>query len=108
MGLTIDRKSAEETFRKALQLAPRDSDAMHNFGWFLCQDGDTARAMQLFNNAIKNPLYQTPEKSWVNSGLCAMRLRDYKSAADYLHKAHRPGRAAPTAAAASARPAAWS
>ncbi|NMT19285.1 type IV pilus biogenesis/stability protein PilW, partial [Vibrio parahaemolyticus] len=50
-----------------------DPDINNNFGWFLCQDGDTARAMQLFNNAIKNPLYASPTRPYTNAGLCAMR-----------------------------------
>ena len=28
---------AEESFKRALQLNPRDADAMHNYGWYLCQ-----------------------------------------------------------------------
>jgi type IV pilus assembly protein PilF len=28
---------AEESFRRALQMDPRDADVMHNYGWFLCQ-----------------------------------------------------------------------
>lgn len=88
-----ENEAAEESFRKALDLAPNDPEINNNYGWFLCQTGKEKDSFAYFMQAIKNPLYQTPEKSWVNSGLCAMRLRDYKSAADYLHKAHRPGRA---------------
>jgi type IV pilus assembly protein PilF len=33
---------AEESFRRALQLAPRDADVMNNYAWFLCQAGRLA------------------------------------------------------------------
>ena len=31
------RSWPKTSFRRALQLNPRDGDAMHNYGWFLCQ-----------------------------------------------------------------------
>jgi len=75
-----ERQQARENFEKALRLAPSDPDINNNFGWFLCQDGDTARAMQLFNNAIKNPLYASPTRPYTNAGLCAMRSGDLQTA----------------------------
>ena len=32
-----DQALAEESFRRALQINPRDADTMQNFGWYLCQ-----------------------------------------------------------------------
>jgi type IV pilus assembly protein PilF len=32
-----DFRFAEESFRKALAISPRDSNVMHNLGWLLCQ-----------------------------------------------------------------------
>ena len=85
--------AAEDDFRKALELGPNDPEINNNYGWFLCQTGKEKESFAYFMLAIKNPLYQTPEKSWVNAGLCAMRLRDYKQAEDYFHRAYRPGKA---------------
>ena len=34
-----DLRQAEESFRRAVALNPRDSNAQHNYGWLLCQTG---------------------------------------------------------------------
>ena len=49
---------AEDSFRRALQLAPRDADAMHNFGWFLCQSSRFAESDALFRQALAQPQYR--------------------------------------------------
>ena len=33
-----DARLAEESFRKAMSLDPRDANVLHNYGWFLCQN----------------------------------------------------------------------
>ncbi|WP_026224559.1 type IV pilus biogenesis/stability protein PilW [Methyloversatilis thermotolerans] len=75
-----ERPLAQENFEKALRLAPNDPDINNNFGWFLCQGGDTARAMALFNAAIRNPLYNFPTRPYTNAGMCAMRAGDLATA----------------------------
>ena len=32
-----DHVLAEESFKRALQINPRDADTMHNYGYYLCQ-----------------------------------------------------------------------
>ena len=49
---------AEDSFRHALQLAPRDADTMHNYGWFLCQQRRYADAETQFNAALAVPNYR--------------------------------------------------
>lgn len=71
---------ARENFEKALRFAPSDPDINNNFGWFLCQNGEVARAMELFNVAIKNPLYNFPTRPYTNAGLCSMQAGDLASA----------------------------
>jgi hypothetical protein len=39
---------AEESFRRALQLDPRDADTMQNYGWYLCQQQRYAEADAMF------------------------------------------------------------
>jgi tetratricopeptide (TPR) repeat protein len=34
-----DMAMAEDSFRRALALNPRDADAAHNYGWLMCQQG---------------------------------------------------------------------
>ena len=61
---------AEQSFERALRINPLDSDANNNFGWFLCQRKRFDAAMKHFEIALKNPLYQTPEKAHANAGIC--------------------------------------
>ena len=49
---------AEESFQRALQLNPRDADAMHNYGWFLCQQQRYDEAEAQFDAAIAQPQYR--------------------------------------------------
>ena len=88
----LENDAAEESFQKALRLAPGDPEINNNFGWFLCQTGRERQSLGYFLEAIKNPLYQSPEKSYTNAGICAMQLREYRTAEDYLQKALRYGR----------------
>ena len=46
---------AEDSFRRALTLNPRDADAAHNYGWLLCQQARYRESSQLFAQAIANP-----------------------------------------------------
>lgn len=62
---------AVSSFEQALRLAPNDSDILNNYGWFVCQRGDPQRAMTYFQQALKNPLYTTPQRAYLNAGTCA-------------------------------------
>ena len=53
-----DDALAEESFRRALQLNPRDADTMHNYGWYLCQQKRFAEADALFDQALAVPQYR--------------------------------------------------
>lgn len=61
---------AEKSFERALQLNPHDSNANNNYGWFLCQRKRYDAAMKYFDAALKNPLYETPDKAHTNAGIC--------------------------------------
>jgi type IV pilus assembly protein PilF len=69
-----ENEKATASFEQALSLAPADSEVLNNFGWFVCQRGDPGKAMGLFQAALKNPLYTTPERAYLNAGLCARKL----------------------------------
>jgi len=86
MALREDAR-AEADFRYSLQLDPRNSETHNNYGWFMCQRGREREAVGHFNEALKNPLYETPEKSNVNAGVCAKRLGESKEANDYFQRA---------------------
>lgn len=64
---------AEESFKRALMLSPRDANVMHNYGWLLCQQGRYPQSQQVLAQAIAVPLYAGRAKSWMAQGLCQVR-----------------------------------
>jgi type IV pilus assembly protein PilF len=73
-----DASLAEESFRRALSLKPRDPDTQHNLGWLQCQRGRFSDAEQQFSQALANPAYSGRAKTWMAQGLC--QIRDRKTA----------------------------
>ena len=53
-----DSGKADESFHRALQLAPHDGDTMHNYGWFLCQQRRFDEAQAQFQQALAQPQYR--------------------------------------------------
>ncbi len=68
-----DMKQAEESFRRAVSLNSKDSNAHHNYGWLLCQQGRYDEANQAFAGAMTNPLYADRAKTLMAQGLCQAR-----------------------------------
>lgn len=83
---------AEKELRRALELAPKDPAVMNNYGWFLCQTDKPRQAITYFLDAIKHPLYPTPELAYYNAGLCAIKAGDLEGAEGYLLSALRLSR----------------
>ena len=86
MDLSENTK-AEEAFRRALSLAPNDSDTLNNYGWFLCQTQRERQGIPQMLQALKNPLYSTPAKPYVNAGMCSQKIGDDVAAEEYYRKA---------------------
>jgi type IV pilus assembly protein PilF len=63
-------KLAEESFRRALQLEPRDADSMQNFGYFLCQRKRYGEANTLFDEALATPRYANSARTFLTKGVC--------------------------------------
>src|SRR5664279_5825417 len=82
-----DDRKAEQSFQHALELAPNDSDVLHNWGWYLCQHKREREALAQFEIAVRNPLYRTPEVALVNAGRCAITLGDMRVAESYFRRA---------------------
>jgi type IV pilus assembly protein PilF len=78
---------AEEDFRHGLKLDITDSVTHNNFGWFLCQRGREAEAIPQFLEAVKNPLYNTPEAAYVNAGVCSNNIGKFADAEEYFQRA---------------------
>ncbi|MDR2364939.1 MAG: type IV pilus biogenesis/stability protein PilW [Zoogloeaceae bacterium] len=80
---------ADADFKKALSFAPNDPDINNNYGWFLCQRDRMQESFPHFMIAIKNPLYVTPERAYINAGSCAVKANDLEGARAYLLQALR-------------------
>ena len=80
---------AAESFQRALSLAPNDGDINHNYGLFLCQTKREPDSIKYFMQAIKNPLYSTPARSYSAAGVCTMRTGKPKEAEQYFERALR-------------------
>ena len=68
-----DPRLAEDSFRRALVLNPRDADVHHNYGWMLCQQGRFAESQKAMSQALAIPQYGGRAKSWMAQGLCQMK-----------------------------------
>ncbi len=82
-----ENAKAVQSFERALQLAPNDSDIHHNWGWYLCQHKREREALGQFDIAVSNPLYRTPEIALVNAGRCAITLGEMRVAEGYFRRA---------------------
>jgi len=82
-----DDEEAESDFKRSLRLDSGYSDARNNYGWFLCQRGREGEAVKQFMQAAKDPLYTTPEKAYLNAGLCSRKAGRLQDATMYLQRA---------------------
>jgi len=78
---------AEESFQRAIRINSGDSDALHNYGNFLCQRKREREGIPYFMQAVRNPLYANPERSYVNAGVCARRAGDAAGATEFFQLA---------------------
>lgn len=78
---------AGENFKRSLSLDSNSSEAHNNYGWFLCQRNREDEAIGHFMSALKNPLYATPEKAYLNAGECSLKKGDDKGAEEFFLRA---------------------
>ncbi len=84
-----ENDAAQRNFERALALSPNDPDINNNYGWFLCHTGREEASIAYFLAALKNPLYKTPARSYVNAGLCSLKKNDGRDAIDFFERALR-------------------
>jgi type IV pilus assembly protein PilF len=80
---------AQQNFERALRIAPNDPEINHNYGWYLCQTSREPESIKYFMQAIANPLYPTPWRSYSVAGLCNLRVKNVKEAEDFFQRALR-------------------
>lgn len=83
----LEDDQAEQDFKRSLDLDDSNSGAHNNYGWFLCQRGRELESVKEFMAAVKNPLYATPEKAFLNAGLCSKKAGKMFEAESYLKRA---------------------
>lgn len=78
---------AEENFKHALELSPKNPDILNAYGAFFCAQRRYPEAQAQFAKAIENPLYATPWVSITNSGTCAASAGNLSQAETYYRRA---------------------
>ncbi len=86
MALREDEQ-AEADFKTSLKLEPGNSETRNNYGWFLCQRGRLKESVPQFLEALKHPLYATPQVAYANAGVCSRKAGDLQAAESYLQRA---------------------
>lgn len=89
---------ADENFQRALQIYPRDSDTLHNYGWMLCQQQRWAAAETQFEQALANANYRAPARTLLAKGVCEARAGRMQDAERSLVKAFEFDPASPAVA----------
>ena len=84
-----EHKLAQSNFERGLRLSPTDPDINHNYGWFLCQTGRENESIKYFMQAVRNPLYPAPWRSYSAAGVCSLRKNNLKEAEDFFQNALR-------------------
>lgn len=92
-----ENRLAEESFQRALQLSPNDPEINHSYGWFLCHTGQETGSIRYFLQAIRNPLYAAPWRSYSAAGVCSLRKENVKDADEFFQRALRLEPDEPTA-----------
>ncbi len=83
-----DAAGAEDSFRRAIALDPRDPNVLHNYGWLLCQQNRYADAQQQFTTALSIPTYTERPKTLMTQGLCQIRAGQRADAERSLTQAY--------------------
>lgn len=83
----LEDDDAERDFKRSLDIDENNSNSRNNYGWFLCQRGRERESITQFMAAVKNPLYATPEKAFLNAGLCSKKAGKMFEAENYLKRA---------------------
>ena len=68
-----DYQMAEDSFKRAVSLNPRDGNTIHNLGWMYCQQRRFDDAQKSFDQALGSPMYGDRAKTLMAQGLCHSR-----------------------------------
>ena len=68
-----DAGMAEDSFRRAIAISPRDPNIRHNYGWLLCQQSRYGDAALQFTEALAVPSYTDRAKTLMTQGVCELK-----------------------------------
>lgn len=68
-----DMRQAEDSFKRAVALNPRDANTLHNLGWLQCQQRRFEEAQRSFDVALASPVYADRAKTLMAVGVCQAR-----------------------------------
>ncbi len=93
-----DASTADESFRRSLQIAPHDADTLHNYAWFLCQQLRYPDADAEFAQALAEPNYRGAARTLLAQGVCQARAGNLAEAEHTLSRSYELDPASPTTA----------
>lgn len=80
--------TAEQSFRRALSIAPNSAEINNSYGWFLCKSMNQPQAaIAYFDKALADPTYPTPNLAHMNKGICRGKMGNYAAAAADIARA---------------------
>ena len=75
---------ADQYYKRALKSDPKNSEAAHDYGIFLCDQGKTDQALTSFKQALGNPLYTGVMLTNLRAGECLMTAEQDAEAEQYF------------------------
>jgi len=78
---------AQTAYRQGRAADPRNPYLLNAYGSLLCKLGEYEKSLRAFDQALENPLYDTPWVALTNAGRCALKLEDQQRAERYLLRA---------------------
>ena len=98
-GSLGENQLAEESFQRAIQVDPKDADAMQNYGWMLCQQQQRFdEADALFVRAMAQPQYRDAVRTMRAQGVCMARAGRWADAERVLSRSYQLDPTNPTTA----------
>lgn len=85
----LDPVKAEFYFKKSIQLDPKNSEALNNYGAFLCAENRISEAEKMFLQAVNNQSYRSPEIAYTSAAVCLLKegVNNTGKAKSYLKRA---------------------
>lgn len=75
-----DLEASEESFIRALRLDEGNPETLNNYGSLLCRQQRYDEAHEQFSAAVADRRYATPDRAYLNAGVCAMQAQNRERA----------------------------